>query len=239
MAILFSFPALAVTALTTYGWLLWVQPWKVPPVLPSHPELTDSGRAPNHIPPFSPGPRSYLEFEGNPIFGGSSPTGSEGAPFSAGDPLGFNVHFRATGPNSVKGLWSSSETKVVSGVFQTSDGSFDQAIIDGAAHEFLAELSKEVKAHKAAYLPHTMMPGDKEFYTAFAYTDGTYSKHRVVSQGDLDAVKNGSETWIVISVQAYSDANRIHHLRKCIWLTPPATPQSIWHFCGGDFPDSD
>lgn len=239
MAVLFSFLILAPMVLITYAGLLWVEPWKVSQLLVPPPDLTYPPPPSRPVLSSPSTPRSYLEFEGNPVFTGTSPTGTEGAAFSVGDPLGFNEHYRITGPNSVKLLLVAFETEVVTGVFKSRDGSsFDQAPIDDAVDEFFAELKKEIGAHKGPIPSHTMMPTDREYRTAFAFTDD-HTQHRIVSQGDLAAIKDGSETFVVIGIMTYSDQNKIHNLRKCMWLLPPATPESVWHFCGGKFPDSD
>jgi hypothetical protein len=235
MATLCSLPVLAIMTFATYESLCWVQPWRLPARAPQYLDM-----APTDSPTPLKSPqvqRSYLEYEGNPVFGGSSPTGTEGSAFTVGDPLGFNVHYRAAGPNEVKSLRQSFATIVTTRLFSSGNG-YEQKVIDGAVDEFFAEFKKETRANKAPVKPHTLLPGDREFNTAYGWTDN-YTKHRIVTQGDLDAVKIGSQTWIVISILTYLDGNTIHHLRRCEWLSPPATPQSVWHFCGGKFPDSD
>jgi hypothetical protein len=183
-------------------------------------------------------PRSYLVYEGNPLFSGPSPTGTEGAAFAVGQPVGFNVHFKATGLHPVILLESAFDTEVVTDLHVTAD-TFDQAAIDRAVGIFLSEIKKERSrpTHKKAF--QTLMQGDAQFNTAFAWTDDSYSKHRVVTQGDLDNVKDGSETWAVMSDLTYLDGKTAHHLRRCMWLMPPGNPPGLWHFCGGKFPDSD
>lgn len=185
------------------------------------------------------GPKSFLAYEDLPKFSGSSPTNTEGAAFSVGDPLGFNIHFVASGPNPVTILSNIFDTEVATDMHIQNDGTYDAAAIKKATDSFFAEVKKEkAKTNKVVLNPHTLMVGDKEFNTAFAWTDD-YKKHRLVTQNDLDGIKEGTETWVVISIMTYSDGTKVqHHLRRCTWLMPPVTPPGRWHFCDG-FPNSD
>lgn len=184
------------------------------------------------------GPRSYVEFDGNPMFVGRAQNGAEGFPYQVGDPLGFNVHYKSTGPNQVTLLGGYMATMSASGVFPDASLIYHQAPIDQAVKLFFAESAKEQRERKVIPPAHTLMPGDAEFGTAFRWTDDYKNYHRVI-QNDLDAVQSGAETWIVISVLTYSDGSAVHHLRRCLFLLPPSAPPGIWHNCGGIFPDSD
>jgi hypothetical protein len=181
--------------------------------------------------------RSYLEYEGSPLFTGESPAHAENVAFSIGDLLAFNVHFRATGPNPVKVSNSEMATEVVNNAL-AGNQSFDQKVIDAGVEEFMLEINKEGQKIKGTPSSSftTMMPGDRLFNTAFSWTDRT---HRSVTRQDLDGIRNGTETWLVMSIITYYDGRAIHHLRRCTWLSAPGEPQSVWHLCGGKFPDSD
>ncbi len=185
-------------------------------------------------------PTSRLEFLGLPIFAGTSPNNTEGAAFSAGDPLGFNVHYSASGPNPVKLLRTSLDTEVVPN-FHSSGGSYDEADINQAVDVYLSEVKKEEVAKSTqkpnAHTSHTIVHGENDFNTAYAWKDN-YTKHQAVTQADLDGVKSGAETFVVFSVLTYSDGKSVHHLRRCTWLIPPGSPPGLWHYCEG-FPDSD
>jgi hypothetical protein len=180
----------------------------VNPPPPPNPPPNAKGASSENKRPSPNSVRSYVAYIGMPVFAGSSPTDTEGSAFSVGDPLGFNIHFKATGANPVTLLDSAFDTEVVTGAI-AEDGSYQQKVTDGAAMAFLSELRKERAVHKFPFPSHTMMPGDTEFNTAYAWTDG-YSKHRIVTQGDLDAVKTGSQTWVVMSVLTYSDGETVH-----------------------------
>lgn len=182
--------------------------------------------------------KSYLEYSGMPVFAGASPSGAEGVPFSVGDPLGFNVHFRAIGPNPVILLHTALDTEVVTDLHMQND-MYDPTPISKAVDSSLLEIRKqEAKLIHKKPAPHTLMVGDSEYFTAYAWTDD-YSKHRFVTQSDLDNVRNRSETFVVISILTYLDGKTTHHLRRCMWLMPPGIAPGLWHFCDGNFPDSD
>jgi len=57
-------------------------------------DLGESWTVAEEIKPIANAPvRSYVAFDGEPKFTGSSTSNTEGADFKPGDPLGFNVHF--------------------------------------------------------------------------------------------------------------------------------------------------
>jgi hypothetical protein len=238
MAALFSLPGLAFLVFVTLGWLHWVEPWRLAPFLPPSPEV-DNSATPVRSAPISSRPRSYLAFEGNPEFTGPSPSDTAGSPFVGGSPLAFNVHFRATGPNSVSVTEQVFYAGRVTGLFNSNDDRWHEANLNQAIDEFFRILEKDRRSQKERQRSaHTMMSGDREFNTAYGWMDDL-KNHRILTQSDLDLAKTGIETWFVISILTYSDGNATHHLRRCMWLSPPATPQSVWHFCGNKFPDSD
>ncbi len=169
-------------------------------------------------------PRSYAAFLGSPKFTGPSPTGSEGSEFQPGSPIGFNVHYRAAGPNPIQLVDSAAATYI-----RTDFKSDTQEEI---VTTFLDEVKKEKKDLKlqepGASHVHTMMPLAEEFFTGYAWSDKM--QHLVFTQDDLDKLKSGAEVAFVISQIDYRDAGVMHHLRGCMWLQPPAR-FSTWHFC--------
>jgi hypothetical protein len=84
----------------------------------------------------------------------------------------------------------------------------------------------------------TLMPSDQHFFTPSVWTGTVPFKPWIITQDDLDKFKSGAEVSVVMAVLTYKDGDKIHHLRQCLWLQPPAQPPGIWHFCEG-FPDSD
>jgi hypothetical protein len=184
--------------------------------------------------------RSYVQFEGMPLFVGSSAPPIENTKFSVGDPLAFNIHYGVSGPNPVTLLSVAMGTEIANHVLTENQG-YDQKVVDAAIYEFLAEIKKEQHKIKPAShsISQTLMAGDHRFNTAFSWTDKSYTTHRLVTQRDLDDVKSGDETWIAISILTYSDAGNVHHARQCMWLDAPGDTHGVWHDCGGAFPDSD
>ena len=176
--------------------------------------------------------RSYLTFTGNPIFTGPNPTGAEGSNFAPGYRLGFNLHYRASGPNPVQLLHSASALYI-----KPDYKSETQAAV---VTQFIAEVKKEQTSHRvhgqASANLHTMMAGDNEFFTAFGWSDTM--QPLIVTQEDLDNFKTGAEVNFVIAEIIYQDGKAIHHLRRCMWLQPPASNPGTWHFCE-TFNDSD
>jgi hypothetical protein len=165
-------------------------------------------------------PRSYLAFLPPPAFGGRTTTGLEGSPIQPGDPLGFNVHFKATGPNPVefivaeKGLYLEPNVDLVT----------QNAMLAA----FMKEVTKDRKSSSSP--PHTLMPGDSQFISAFVITN-VEGPSKVATQDDLDKLRQGEEFAFVIAELIYKDQGVEHHQRMCVFLQPPATPPGIWHDC--------
>jgi len=169
-----------------------------------------------------PAQRSYLAFDGDPKFTGTSASNTEGVEFKPGDPLGFNVHFKATGPNSIQ-----SGGEAFEGLLEPDFNPDTQKRIVG---EFLTRLKEEEKRlSKPAAPPATMTPGDAVFDTAYVWTN--MREHRIAVQQDLDDLHGGKLIAFVISLITYKDAGVTHHLRRCEFLQPPAAVNAIWHFC--------
>jgi hypothetical protein len=163
--------------------------------------------------------RSYATYVDIPRFTGSNPANSEGAPFQPGDPLGFNIHYKASGPNPIQ-------------VFGIALALYLEPNTDTETQKemlatFTDEIGKERKSQRSDF--STMSPGDTHFVTAYVFT-GTPQK-RVTTSEDLEKLKIGTEIAFVISEITYKDAGVTHHERKCLWLQPPASPSGIWHSC--------
>jgi hypothetical protein len=157
--------------------------------------------------------RSYVKYVDWPVFASVSPTGIEGIPV-VGFPLSFNVHFTATGPNPVTITNEDLDTEIVTDL-NVGMGTYDSKQIKEVIGAFLREAKKEKsKLYHEGSDHQTLMPGDIEYSTAYAWTDN-YTKHRFVTQGDLDSLGKGSETWVVMSVFTYVDGKETHHLRRC------------------------
>jgi hypothetical protein len=175
-------------------------------------------------------PRSYLTLVGSPLFAGGK---AEGDNFQPGSLLSFNMHFQVTGPNSIQSF-GSARTLLV-------EPDFTSETQKAAIASFLREFEKEKKESKEEMLPGTIMPGENRFFSVEAHKDndiGRNGKPWIVDQDDLDKLKAGTEIAFIMTVQPYKDRGVMHHLRRCVWLQPPAQPPGIWHFCEG-FPDSD
>ena len=163
-------------------------------------------------------PRSYIAFSSSPQFPGH--LGAEGSNFQAGQLLGFNVHFKASGPNSVQ-LLETAHSLVI-------EPDAKPETQRAAVAVFMGQVRKERNTFHLR--PSTMMPADDDFFTAFARTDT--NQLRVVSQDDLAKLKAGTEVVFMLAELTYKDTGAVHHLRRCMWLQPPASPPGIWQFCG-------
>jgi len=157
-------------------------------------------------------PRSFITFDGVPRFTGSNPTNSEGSQFQIGDPLGFNVHYKASGPNLVDVLW----TARVLYLEPNTNTETQKAMLA----KFTEELNREEKVMHADF--STMSPGDAGFFTAYIFT-GTAERPAATSE-DLEKLRTGTEVAFVIAEIAYRDAGTMHHEKKCYWLQTPASP---------------
>jgi len=175
------------------------------------------------VPSVLPRPRSYLVIDGMPVFAGSNPNGNEGSNFRVGDPLGFNVHYRATGPNAVYvgGL----------GMMTILEPNSQPATLNDAYKHFQEEVAAEKQRVVKGILDQDWTlytRGMSRFYTAYAW-DGHKTQH-LVTQTDLDDLRLGTEVAVVIAFFDYKDGNHIHHLWFCSYLQAPAQPPGIWHF---------
>jgi hypothetical protein len=167
--------------------------------------------------------RSYVTFDGLPIFVGSTIPKTEGGDFKAGDELAFNVYFKATGPNPIQLISQAWELFI--------EPEFSAASENTAVDEFLVRTNREIKRLTPPASPQTMMPGDRHFNTAYGYASAESLQQRVLAQQDLDDLHTGRSVIFIVAQITYKDNGRTHHLRRCGGLQPPATPPGIWHFC--------
>lgn len=201
---------------------------KMPPEAWINKRLHDLGETwtiSEETPRMAASPRSSLVLSGNPRFTGPNTTGIEGGDFLPGYPLGFNIHYKNTGPNAVQ----LGDAAAAAYLMENDKPETQEAILT----QFTNEITREKKAYKGpkpdASHAHTMGAGTEEFFTAYGWTDTM--EHSMVSQDDLDKLKAGEKIAFVIAQISYKDFGAIHHFRVCMWLQPPAASTGIWHFC--------
>ena len=166
--------------------------------------------------------RSYMAFDGIPVFLGSTTPNTEGGAFKVGDALAFNIHFKAIGPNPVQFI------RVAALLILKS--TFDREAQGEVIASFSERLRKEEGNPNASRRESPVMPGDKRFITATF--NGITTDHLVpMSQLDLDDLNRGAKIAFVISQITYKDNGVIHHQRECLWLQWPLSPPGVWHFC--------
>jgi hypothetical protein len=174
----------------------------------------------------TPEVRSYIVFDGSMRFGEKKDYKGQliaDRNLQVGDEFAFDFYFRATGPNPVD-LVSVSLWLYVEPDFQDKT---QRDMIEA----FKQRLSAERKRRPGKSEASTFMPGERRFDTAYAKSEP--NEHRIVTQDDLNALRNGTEIAFVIVEIAYMDDKKLHHLRTCQWLTPPAIAPGVWHFCEG------
>jgi hypothetical protein len=163
--------------------------------------------------------RSYLVFDDVPMSSGGE---IEGKPLVVGQVLQFNIHFKQQGPNPVE-LVSESRWLYVEADYESST---QKALID----DFEERLAKEER-RQPSIGSSTVMPGDQRFFTAFGRNED--GSPITISPMHLDDLMTGKEILFVIAQLIYRDAGKEHHLRRCMYLQPPANTPWIWHFCEG------
>jgi hypothetical protein len=166
----------------------------------------------------APTQRSYVLFDGAPRFTGST-SKSEGGAFQAGDPFGFNVYYRAIGPNMIKIFG------IGQAVFLEPDSALETQ--KSMLSKYTALIAKEQKGTPVDFA--TATPGDSRVFSALLLTDPPQKP--LVTQEVLENLRNGTEIAFVISEVLYEDSVSKHHARLCYWLQPPAIPPGVWHSC--------
>ena len=177
-------------------------------------------------PAIPPPPRSFLVFDGPMRFGEKRDDKGQlvsDQNLQVGDRLAFDYYFKATGPNPVTTIGTASWLYV--------EPDFSPETQKPMIADFNARLKKEQKQHVVKAVPFTLMPEEKDRWnTVYAQAD---KKYRLVTQPDLDALRVGQEIVFVIVEIPYLDSGKVHRLRTCQFLQPPATFPGIWHFCQG------
>jgi hypothetical protein len=180
------------------------------------------------VPPLviQPEVRSYIAFDGNMRFGEKKDEKGQllaDQNFQVGDTFFFNVFFKATGPNPVELL------PVARWLYVEPD--FQDKTQKDMIADFRQRLSAERRKLTVKPEPSTLMVGESRFDTAYAKTET--NEHRIVTQDDLNALRAGTEIAFMIAEIPYMDHQKLHYLRTCQWLQPPATAPGVWHFCIG------
>lgn len=177
--------------------------------------------------PPPPPPRSYLVFDGTMRFGERRDNlGNLQADqnLRVGDELFFNYYFNPTGPNPILIDGHSALTKL--------EPDFSRDTQKRVIEYFKAEVKKEKKEHGFSPSWSTLMPQDKGHWnTAYAWTDD-FKQHQIITKSDLDELTSfGTKIAFVLVEIAYKDNGKLHHLRTCQFLQPPATAPGVWHYC--------
>lgn len=187
-------------------------------------------KAPSTVGIAKPAPvRSYVTFEGYPRFPQDIKNGQISNPrdFKPGDALAFDVYYRQTGLNPIE-IINSSRWLYTKPDYK--DETQKALIVD---FEDLMRKDQKSGVWKSAASTLTLSEG--RFFTAFALNGKEY---RQVTQAELDQLGLGMEIAFVIAQITYSDLGAVHHLRRCVWLQPPASAPGVWHLCAG-FNNSD
>jgi hypothetical protein len=172
--------------------------------------------------------RSYVSFDNVFRFPErKDPNGKllEDQHFQVGHNLAFNVYFHASGPNPV-------EIKEIAGKCYR-----EKTFASETQHAIIADFNNQLRKEHLTNITRssnkstTMMPGDENWFTAFAVTDSR--DYYVIKKEDLDEFRAGTSVSFVIAQITYEDRGVVHHARRCLWLQPPADPPGIWHFCEG------
>jgi hypothetical protein len=162
-------------------------------------------------------PRSYLVFDGVMRF----PTDQN---LAVGSPLFFNYYYKATGPNPVLVGSAARLTEIAS--------DFSPDTQHKVIEDFKARVAKEQKEHPSLPTYSTMMPQDNPHWdSARAYT--VNNKPQIIEQSDLNELAVGTKIAYVLVELAYKDRGKVHHLRTCQFLQPPALAPGTWHYCEG------
>ncbi len=195
---------------------------------PTAPPLAPENQRPEPTARLLPAsPRSYLVFDGPARFTERRDNAGKLLPdqnFRIGDALCFNYYYKATGPNPVEMIGSFRWLHVAPDFEHDTQ---KKTITEFKKRTLQIWKTKKLKKLEGA----TMMPGEEQFGTAFAVTqDG---RAWLVSQYDLDALKEGREIPFVLVEIPYIDNKQLHHLRSCLYLQPPASFPGTWHLCNG------
>jgi hypothetical protein len=169
---------------------------------------------------------SYPVFDGSPRFGERKDDKGQlllDQNFQVGDKIFFNYYYKATGPDPV-------ELKEVARWLYLESDSGPETQRKMIA-DFKKGLNEDRKKHLITTEPSTLMPGDQRWSSVYAATEDR--QYRLATLNDLDKLRTGAEIAFVLVELSYTDNGKLHHLRTCQFLQPPATPPGIWHYCEG------
>jgi hypothetical protein len=193
-------------------------------------QLKELGEEWPYVPPrilaVAPVPRSFVVWTDTPRFAGEH----EGDPLSATQIIGFNLYYKQSGPNQVE------VQHILRWLYTRSDASIK------TQNEVISDFLARERAAKEPVPTHTLMPNaNPSFFSAFATDED--SKWRSPRTGELDDLKYGREIIFIVASLIYTDPNndpkKVHHLRLCAILQPPASPPGIWAYCDAGFNRSD
>jgi hypothetical protein len=160
--------------------------------------------------------RSYVVWSDPPKSAGGQ---AENDPLAIGQELAFNIHYKQAGPNPVELI----ETR--RWLFIASD--YQDSTQDALIKDFQKKLNKP----STLEAPSTLMPTDNRFVTAFGRNDD--GSLWSITQERLDDLTTGRAIAFIIAQVTYKDVGKVHHLRECAFLQPPARTPWVWHYCSG------
>ena len=170
--------------------------------------------------------RSYVVFDGPVHFGERKDDKGQLLPdqnLQVGDKIYFNYDFRATGPNPV-------ESRAIARWLYLEPDFRPETQLQIIA-DFKKRLNEERKQQSITIEPGTLMPGDHRWDSAIAFDEN--KQFRLVTPNDLVGFRVGTEIVFVVVEISYTDNGKLHHLRTCQFLQPPATFPGVWHYCDG------
>jgi hypothetical protein len=176
--------------------------------------------------PSPPPARTYLTFDGPIRFPQGRYVDSKMVPFGnfqVGDELWFDYYLNAVGPNPIEtGGGARALYLEPDSTFETQQAMFT---------DFAARLKKERKEHPVKEVIKTVMPGPAGWDSVLGHDKN--GKAFALTANDLDALQKGTQVAFVIVELKYRDRGKLHHLRTCQFLQPPAIPPGLWYFCDG------
>jgi hypothetical protein len=164
--------------------------------------------------------RSYLVFDGTFHFGKHNDKNGmlrADQNFQVGDLMWFDFFFKNLGPNPVN------VTKTFSRLYLEPDiePETQRRIIADFRRAWASTSSTDV-----TIAPATPTDVDRHYGSASTVD------HRIATQDDLDALRNGSEIAFVIAGITYVDNGKSYDLRRCEWLHSPALQgATVWESC--------
>jgi hypothetical protein len=175
--------------------------------------------------PSPPPPRSYLVFDGTMRFAERRDANGQlvaDQNLHVGDELFFNYYFKPTGPNAISVGDSARVVRL--------EPDFSPKSQQEALEYFRAEIKKDDRDHPVKTKWATMMPQETGHWdTARAWTEDRH--HLLITKLLLDELTVGTQIAFVLVEVSYKDNRKLHHMRTCQFLQPPAIAPGTWHFC--------